>query len=262
MSSLKHFHSALPLCLTKVGTPMPPCFIQPAGSRRVSTLSSVLQPVSALQPWLFFVLYQEVQEVNNEENPRSSDGRLHTTDRSHKPELTQEMWGSAGYSTSVDTPDSINEPAYKPKPRTTFKFFYLHWVYFSPEKRGDTMLSQIYCVNCRSWFCCCCCCGRGCAICFGHIWCCFPSILLAILGLVLLRFWCHIHSVNVDYGGGRSSVPLAGVTAMQSDWQQVSYHAPLQCAHQQQSLVALKQQDSACHLSARSPKWSHEQKSP
>lgn len=108
----------------------------------------------------------------------------------------------------------------------------------------------------------CCCCGRGCGICFEHIRCCFPPILLAILGLVLLRFWCHIHSVNVDYGGGRSSVPLAGVTAMQSDWQQVSYHAPLQCAHQQQSLVALKQQDSACHLSARSPKWSHEQKSP
>lgn len=63
--------------------------------------------------------------------------------------------GNLRVCTRWDTLDSVNEPAYKPKPRTTFKFFYLHWVCFSPEKWGDTMLSQVYCVNCRSRFCCC-----------------------------------------------------------------------------------------------------------
>lgn len=157
MSSLKHFHSALPPCLTKVGTPMSPCFIQPAGSRRASTLSSVLQPVSALWPWLFFVLYQEVQEVNNEETQGAQMGDctppIDPTNLSW-PRKCEGLQGIPPVS-RWDTPDSINEPAYKPKPRTTFKFFYLHWVFFSPEKWGDTMLSQIYCVNCRSWFCCC-----------------------------------------------------------------------------------------------------------
>lgn len=75
-------------------------------------------------------------------------------------------------------------------------------------------------------------------------------------------FSVHIHGVNVDYGGGHSSVPLVGVTAVQYRLAGGVIPYTLKCAHQQPSLVALKRQDSACHLSARSPKWSHEQKSP